>query len=117
MSVTNINWKAILKAFLEILKSIGKGDTLIRLRVDKWFPHILYLFILGWFSIWMSLKVESAMHKVETNKKVIETLKIENVSKTCEKISLTRISTVEDNLKKVKSKVQAPEKPASRIKR
>lgn len=111
------SFKAILKAIIELLKSIAKGDTLIRMRVDKLFPYILYMFILGWFSILMSFKAESAMHKLETNKALIEELKIEYISKKCQLIRLTRISTVEEKLKKAKSEIQAPEKPASIIKR
>lgn len=111
------SFKAILRAIIETVKSIARGDTLIRMRVDKLFPYILYLFILGWISIWMSLKAESAMHKIETNKATIENLKIEHVGKTCEMVRLTRISTIEEKLKQAKSEVQAPEKPALTIKK
>lgn len=111
------SFKSILRAIIEITRSIARGDTLIRMRVDKLFPYILYLFILGWISIWMSLKAESAMHKVETNKATIENLKIEHVGKTYEMVRLTRISTIEEKLKQAGSQVQAPEKPATTIKR
>ena len=56
------------------------------------------------------------MYRVETNKKIIENLKIDNANKTCEIVSLTRISTVEAMLEETGSKVKAPEKPADRIK-
>lgn len=111
------SWKAILKALFETIKSIGRGDTLIRMRVDKLFPYILYLFILGWVSIWLSLKAESAMHRVEENKEVLENLRIEYVSKTCHMVRLSRISTVEKKLTEAESEIKAPEKPAYRIKR
>ena len=112
----NINWKTILIETIEILKSIGRGDILIRMRVHKLFPYILYLFFLAWVSIWLSYKVEKTMYRVETNKKIIENLKIDNANKTCEIVSLTRISTVEAMLEEAGSKVKAPEKPADRIK-
>lgn len=112
-----LSFKAILKAIVQTLISIVRGDTLLRMRVDKLFPYILYAFILGWISIWMSLKAESAMHKLETNKALIEELKIEYVCKKCELIRLTRISTVEEKLKKAESEIQAPEKPAFTIER
>lgn len=111
----NINWKNILKEIIETLKSIGRGDILIKMQVHKLFPYILYMFFIAWVSIWLSYKVEKTMYRVETNKKIIENLKIDNANKTCEIVSLTRISTVESMLEEAGSKVKAPEKPADRI--
>ena len=112
----NINWKAILKEIIETMKSIGRGDILIKMQVHRLFPYILYMFFIAWVSIWLSYKVEKAMYRVETNKKIIENLKIDNANKTCEIVSLTRISTVESMLEEAGSAVKAPEKPADRIK-
>ena len=112
----DIDWKAVWKAFIEILKSIGRGDILIRMRVDKLFPYILYTFFLGIVSIWLSYKAENTMHMVEVNKERIESLKYENANKNCEIIGLSRISTVETMLKEAESDVTIPEKPAYMIK-
>ena len=112
----NIDWKAVWKAFIEILKSIGRGDILIRMRVDKLFPYILYTFFLGIVSIWLSYKAENTMHMVEVNKERIESLKYENANKNCEIIGLSRISTVETMLKEAESDVTVPDKPAYIIK-
>ena len=112
----DIDWKAVWKAFIEILKSIGRGDILIRMRVDKLFPYILYTFFLGIVSIWLSYKAENTMHMVEVNKERIESLKYENANKHCEIIGLSRISTVETMLKEAESDVTVPEKPAYIIK-
>ncbi len=112
----DIDWKAVWKAFIEILKSIGRGDILIRMRVDKLFPYILYTFFLGIVSIWLSYKAENTMHQVEVNKERIESLKYENANKNCEIIGLSRISTVETMLKDAESDVTVPDKPAYIIK-
>ena len=42
-------------------KSILSGDILLRMRLDRLFPYILYAFVLGWLSIWMSYKMEQTM--------------------------------------------------------
>ena len=110
-----IDWKAVWKAFVEILRSIGRGDILIRMQVHRLFPYILYMFAIAWLSIWLSYKVEKTMYRVEVNKKTIENLKIDNANKTCEIVSLTRISTIERMLEESVSEVKAPEKPADRI--
>ena len=111
----NISWKSILSGIIETLKSIGRGDILIRMQVHRLFPYILYMFFIAWVSIWLSYKVEKTMYRVEVNKKTIENLKIDNANKTCEIVSLTRISTVESMLEAAGSDVKAPEKPADRI--
>lgn len=110
-----IEWKAVGKAVIETLKSIGRGDILLRMRVDKLFPYILHLFVLAWVSIWLSYKIEKTMYRVEVNKDKIENLKIDNANKTCEIVSITRISTVEKMLKEAGSEIKTPVRPADRI--
>ncbi len=99
------------------LKSIISGDILLRMRVDRLFPYILYAFVLGWMSIWMSYKMEQTMIEAERNSKELETLKIYHAQKTCEYVGLDRISTIEKMLKEKGSEVKAPEKPADIIMR
>jgi len=111
----SIDWRAVWKAFIETLRSIGRGDILIRMQVHRLFPYILYLFVLAWLSIWLSYKVEKTMYRVEVNKDIIENLKIDNANKTCEIVSLTRISTIEKLLEETGSEVKTPEKPADKI--
>lgn len=100
-----------------IVKSIISGDILLRLRVDKLFPYILYAFALGWISIFLSYKMEQTLTIVEKNKAELETLRIYHAQKTCEYVGLDRISTIEEMLRNAGSEVKAPEKPADIIKR
>lgn len=104
--------KVIKKAFM----AIARGDILLKIGADKLFPYILYTFFLAVMSMWLSYKAEITMQKVERNKALIENLKIDNVNKTCEIISLTRISTVESILESKGSQVKSQQKPAYRIK-
>lgn len=102
---------------VKVLKSIVSGDILLVMGVHRLFPYILYAFILGWVSIWMSYKAEQTMTLVEANKKELETLKIHHAQKTCEYVGLDRISTIEEMLTEKGSEVKAPEKPADIIKK
>ena len=104
------------KPRMKIIKAIINGDILLLLRADKLFPYILYFFILGWVSIWISYKSEQTMTQVEKNKKELESLKIHHAQKTCEFVGLDRISTIEELLRHNNSEVKAPEKPANTIK-
>lgn len=106
-----------MKKFIEILKSIGRGDILISMRVNELFPCILYAFFLGIISIWLSFKAEKTMYQVEVNKNRIESLKFDNANKTCEIVGLSRISTVESMLKESGSELETPQKPAYTIKK
>ena len=112
----NIRWVAIGKAIGAFFISLGRGDLLIRMRVDKALPYILYAFILGCFSIWMSYQTEQTMLKAQKNKEIIKTLKIYNAQMTYELVGLDRRSTVETMLEEMGSNVQAPQKPADIIK-
>ena len=104
------------KPRLRLLKALINGDMLQLLRADRLLPYILYFFILGWFSIWISYKSEQTMTQVEKNKKELESLKIYHAQKTCEFVGLDRISTIEQLLIDNNSKVKAPQKPANIIK-
>lgn len=96
-------------------RSIISGDILLRMRVDRLFPYILYAFVLGWLSIWMSYKMEQTMTLAEKTSKELETIKIYHAQKTCEYVGLDRISTIEKMLEEKGSEVKAPEKPADKI--
>jgi hypothetical protein len=104
------------KPRLRLLKALINGDMLLLLRADRLLPYILYFFILGWFSIWISYKSEQTMTQVEKNKKDLESLKIYHAQKTCEFVGLDRISTIEQLLIDNNSQVKAPQKPANIIK-
>ena len=111
----NINWKKVAIATKEFFISLGRGDLLTRLRVDRLLPYILYLFLLGCFSIWLSYKAEQTMLKVQKNNETIKTLKIYHAQKTYEIVGLDRRATVERMLEEAGSSVKAPEKPADVI--
>ena len=105
-----------MKILKKVIRSIGRGDILLKIGADRLFPYIIYTFFLAVMSMWLSYRAEITMQTVEKNKATIEDLKIDNVNKTCQIISLTRISTVENMLKEADSEVKAPQKPAYIIK-
>ena len=102
----------IVHAIKEFFIALGRGDLLTRLRVDRLLPYILYLFVLGCISIWMSYHAEQTMLKVQKNNEIIRTLKIYNAQMTYELVGLDRLSTVETMLGEMGSEVKAPQKPA-----
>jgi len=110
-----IDWKKVGHAVKEFFISLGRGDLLTRLRVDRLLPYILYLFFLGCISIWMSYHAEQTMLEVQKNNETLKTLKIYNAQKTYEIVSLDRIATVEKMLQEAGSEVRSPEKPADVI--
>lgn len=110
-----MNGRTILRVLRNSLMAILKGEFLIRIRCDKYFPHIIYTFFLLWMMIWLNLKIETTMAKVERNKEKLGEMKIYHAQKTVSLVSLNRISTVERLLEEHGSDVGLPEKPADRI--
>ncbi len=94
------------------LVSIFSGDIILRLKADRAFLLIIYLMLLGWLNIWLNYMAERSMTVQENNKVELESLKIYHAKKTCEYVSLYRISTVEGILRGMDSDIKAPEKPA-----
>lgn len=111
-----IDWSEIGKGFMEALKAIWKGELVLRLRADKLFIHILYLFLIIGLSIYVSLMVDKTLTKVEKNKEVIKNLEVVHAQKTGELVKLHSISTTLQGLKTLDSQVGMPEKPAYTVK-
>ena len=93
-----------------------KGEFLLRLHVSKYFIHIIYTFFLFWVSIWLSLKIEKTLTKVEENRKALQDIEIYHAQKTVELAGMGRMSKIEDMLREKGSALSIPEKPADRIK-
>ena len=104
-------WELVKNSFTAILR----GEFLLRLRFDRWFLHIIYFFVLCALNIWVTLEIEQTMLNEEKNKARLEELKIYHAQKTCELVSLDRLSTVERMLKESGSRLTVPQKPADRI--
>ena len=106
---------------LEIIKNsvwaILHGEFLLRLRIDKFFPHILWTFLLFWGMILSGMMVQKTLVKVEKNKSVLSEMKIYHAQKTVQIARLGRLSTVERLLEENGSDVTLPEKPADVIKK
>lgn len=101
-----------------VRNSIGaiiQGEFLIRLKFDRYFLHIIYLFFLAVVSIWIKLEIDHTMVRLEESKKELEDYKIYYAQKTCELVELDRLSTIEDMLARKGSRLTIPEKPADRI--
>ena len=60
-----MSWKEIGRSFRNFWRALGKGELLLSMGVHKYYMHILYLFVLAWISILLSLKVDGTLTKVE----------------------------------------------------
>ena len=111
-------WKIsdIGKFLLTCLGAIVKGQFILRLKLDKFFPQIAWTFFLFMMAILYSLGVDMTLGKVEDGKKKLSELEVLYTQKSYELISLNRRSTVSNMLEKAGSKVKEPEKPAILVK-
>jgi len=97
------------------LIAILRGEFLLRLKLEKYFLHVIYTFVLFAAIIWVSLLIENSMAKVEDNNRAIEELLIENSQKTFELEQICRRSSVTERLDKMGSDVKPNRDPAYKL--
>jgi hypothetical protein len=113
----NWSWKAAAGAVREFIIALRRGDLLLRMRVDRAFPYILWTFFLGCMSIWWSYMAEQTMLKVKNNENQLKELKIKNAQYTYELVQMDRAGKVADMLEMMGSEVETPHKPADILKK
>ena len=110
-----MSWKEIGRNIRNFGQALGKGDLLLSIGAHKYYMHILYVFVLAWISILLSLKVDGTLTKVEENKVALRDLEIYHAEKEAELVRLHSASTAAKRLKQLGSDVGLPEKPAIKI--
>jgi hypothetical protein len=106
-------WTAIKNS----LKALRNGEFLLRIRADKLYMHILYLFLLMWLSIMLSLQVDKTLTQAGNNKAALEELRIHHAEREAALVKLRSASGMEERLEKMGSKVTSPQEPATIIKK
>lgn len=104
------------KTFRNLFSAISRGELLLRLRADKYLIHIGYLFLTVWLSLFISLKIDETMVRLENTRRRLEDVKIYHAQKTCELAEYDRLSKVQQLLEQSGSKVALPQKQAERLK-
>jgi len=112
MSMRTI-WHAIRNTF----KAIRNGEFLLRIRADKFYMHIMYLFLLMWMTILLSLQVDKTLTRVGDNKVKLEKLRIHHAEKEAALVKLHSASAAEIRLKELGSEAALPTEPATVIKK
>ena len=79
--------------------------------------HIMYLFLLMWLSIFLSLKVDKALCRVGDNKVALEELRIYHAQKEAQLVNLHSASSAERRLRQLGSPVTLPKEPATIVKK
>lgn len=109
--------KEIGTAIRNTLKALRSGEFLLRIRADKYYMHIMYLFLLMWLTIMLSLRVDKTLAKVGENKVKIEEMRIRHSEKEAELVKLESASATEARLRRMGSKAAMPVEPATMIKK
>ena len=103
------------RRFKNFWRALGKGELLLSIGAHKYYMHILYLFVLAWISILLSLKVDGTLTRVEENKTALKDLEIYHAEKEAELVRLHSASTTAKRLKQLGSDVTLPGQPAIKI--
>ena len=112
-----MNLLGILRKLRQGLKSLRNGEFLLRVGADKFYMHIMYLFLLMWLSIFLSLKVDKTLSRVGDYKAAIEELRIYHSQKEAQLVKLHSASAAEKRLREMGSPVSIPKEPATIVKR
>lgn len=113
MSALGNIWAAVRNT----LKALRNGEFLLRIRADKYYMHIMYLFLLMWLTIMLGLRVDKTLAQAGENKAAIEELRIRHSEKEAELVKLESASATEARLRKMGSKLVMPAEPATVIKK
>ena len=81
-----------------------------------YYIHILYLFLLMWVTILLSLQVDKTLAKAGDNQVALEQLRIHHAEKEAELVKLHSASAAEERLRELGSKATLPAEPATVIK-
>ena len=103
------------RSFRNFWRALGRGELLLSIGAHKYYMHIVYLFLLAWISILLSLKVDGTLTRVEENKVLLRDLEIHHAEKEAELVSLHSASTAEKRLKQLGSDETLPAQPAIKI--
>ena len=107
----------MLKRLKKWMKSFRNGEFLLKIGADKFYMHIMYLFLLMWLSILLSLKVDKTLSRVGDNKTAIDELRINHAQKEAQLVKLHSASAAEKRLRELGSPVTMPQEPATIVKR
>ena len=106
-------WTAIRNSF----RALRNGELLLRIRADKYYIHILYLFLLMWVTIMLSLQVDKTLAKAGDNQVALEELRIHHAEKEAALVKLHSASAADTRLQELGSKATLPSEPATIVKK
>ena len=109
--------KDIGRAIRNSFKALRNGEFLLRVRADKYYMHIMYLFLLMWLTIMLSLRVDKTLAKVGENNAKLEELRILKSQKDAEVVKLEGASATQERLNQMGSTLAMPTEPATMIKK
>ena len=111
-----MNLSALWEGFKNAFKALRNGEFLLRIRADKYYMHIMYLFLLMWVTILLSLQVDKTLSRVGDNKVALERLRIHHAEKEAALVKLHSASAAEIRLKELGSQARLPQEPATVVK-
>ena len=112
----SVKGKELWQAFRNSLRALRRGEFLLAIGAHRYYLHILYLFVLAWATILLSLQVDKTLARVGDNKAALEQLRIHHAEKEAALVKLHSASAAETRLKELGSDAALPNEPASVIK-
>ena len=112
-----MSFKSAWATFRNLMRALRNGEFLLRIRADKYYMHIMYLFLLMWVTILLSLQVDKTLTKAGDNQVAIDQLRIHYAEKEAALVKLHSASAAEARLKELGVDLSLPQEPATIIKK
>jgi len=109
--------KTVWLTIRNLLRALRNGEFLLSIGAHKYYMHIMYVFLLMWLTIMLSLQVDKTLTRAGSNKAAIEELRIRHTESEAALVKLKSASATEDRLKTMGSQIGMPQEPAFVIKK
>lgn len=105
------------KGTVGVFKAIIRGKLLMKLNFDRYYLHIIMVFIMFAIMILFGIVVDSTLTEVEQNKEILKELEIQKADRAYEIYSLERREALEKRLEDQCSSLRKPSRPIHIIKK
>ena len=112
-----MSFKSAWTTFRNLMRALRNGEFLLRIRADKYYMHIMYLFLLMWVTILLSLQVDKTLTKAGDNQVAIDQLRIHYAEKEAPLVKRRGAPPAKARLKELGVAPIRPQEPATIIKK
>lgn len=98
---------------VQIIRAVFRGELLLRMRADKFLPHILVSVVIVALFILAQVKIDQAKVERERCRAELANARIVYNEKQCELAEISTVGRIDELLTEINAGVSAPTRPAT----